>query len=162
MTFMQEVASGQREGQMPIDESMYQSAMEQPASDEAPVHVDRLSISDDHVLDLEDMYDLDNVSLSEGHATGPQWVWIAAGCCAVNPNTGPPAAWFAEEAPAAVSASNASLSGEPWRVDILQQLREKNEQTALNPSFSQYETPVERTSWTRKVNGARMQSESGR
>ena len=68
-----------------------------------------------NVLDREDMYMDDGGGHGDLEAAGPQWVWLAAGACSVNPLSGPPGGWFVE-----TNASYQSLSGEPWRVELLQ------------------------------------------
>lgn len=46
-----------------------------------------------------------------------QWLWVSAGACKIDPASGPPSSWFKETSNA---TSRLSLTGEPWRIDILQ------------------------------------------
>ena len=98
-----------------IDESMYQSAMENPgnAEREKSVESDVQSIHSDNttIFDREDHY---GDELYDDVAGGPQWVWLTMGACKLDPSY-LPASWFIENI-----SSQQSLSGEAWRMNILQ------------------------------------------
>ena len=99
-----------------IEESMYKSALENPnlvaeescraeSEDRQSIHSDNTTIFDreDHYGDeLDDDY------------SGPQWVWLTMGACKLDPSH-LPASWFVENI-----SSQQSLSGEAWRMNILQ------------------------------------------
>ncbi len=129
-----------------VDKSMYVSAVDS---------IDKLSFKEESVfgdtasnniiVDHEDIY-MDDLSNGPGGECGPQWVWLTVGSCRIDQLSGPPSGWFLESA-----ASHQSLSGEPWRVAILQKLRDNNEATSNNPAFKCYQSAIERTSWVKKL-----------
>ncbi len=142
-----------------VDQSMYASAVDSVDKLSLGGRGDRLDTISANVLDREDIYmDDDDLARSEGGEAGPQWVWLSAGSCRVDPVSGPPGGWFLAEAS---SSSQLSLSGEPWRVSILQGLREKNEETAANPAYKGYHSAIERTAWVKKL-GAKFHSGEAR
>ena len=104
----------------PIEESMYKSALENPnlavveeSSSRARCESeDRQSIHSDNttIFDREDHY---GDELDDDYS-GPQWVWLTMGACKLDPSH-LPAAWFVENV-----SSQQSLSGEAWRMNILQ------------------------------------------
>ena len=91
--------------------SMYKSAME---SHEDTPESDSHSMSSNDILDREDHYGVDDLDNFEG-SSGPQWVWITMGSCKLDPSHFPNA-WFIEQ----ITSQMSSLSGEAWRVNILQ------------------------------------------
>ena len=97
-----------------IDESMYQSALENPENiRETSIESDVQSTnSSDNttIFDREDHY---GDELDDDHA-GPQWVWLTMGACKLDPSH-LPGSWFVE-----TISSQQSLSGEAWRMNILQ------------------------------------------
>ena len=70
---------------------------------------------------------------------------MTAGACLVDPVAGPPGGWFVE-----TRASQISLAGEPWRIELLQALKDQNSYVNDNPAFREFNTAIERTSWIRK------------
>ena len=112
-----------------MNESMYKSALENPVRAESE---DRQSIHSDNttIFDREDHY---GDELDDDYS-GPQWVWLTMGACKVDPSH-LPASWFVENV-----SSQQSLSGEAWRMNILQVIffiREENTGILLeNFSFS--------------------------
>ena len=108
----------------PIEESMYKSALENPnlvveetSSRARCESEDRQSIHSDNttIFDREDHY---GDELDDDYS-GPQWVWLTMGACKLDPSH-LPAAWFVENV-----SSQQSLSGEAWRMNILQVILEK-------------------------------------
>ena len=111
-----EETSGAKKPTETIEESMYKSALENPnlvveestraeSEDRQSIHSDNTTIFDreDHYGDeLDDDY------------SGPQWVWLTMGACKLDPSH-LPASWFVENI-----SSQQSLSGEAWRMNILQ------------------------------------------
>ncbi len=94
----------------PIDKSLYQSAIESHDSDDARSFSGvSMSSGEAAILDREEVYN-DN----DFEASGPQWVWLAFGSCKLD-LAALPAGWFADTV-----TSYTNLSGEPWRVNILQ------------------------------------------
>ena len=110
-----------------MDESMYKSALENPVRAESE---DRQSIHSDNttIFDREDHY---GDELDDDYS-GPQWVWLTMGACKVDPSH-LPASWFVENV-----SSQQSLSGEAWRMNILQVIffiREENTVILLENFF---------------------------
>ena len=100
-----------------IEESMYKSALENPnlvpeESCRRAESEDRQSIHSDNttIFDREDHY---GDELDDDYS-GPQWVWLTMGACKLDPSH-LPASWFVENI-----SSQQSLSGEAWRMNILQ------------------------------------------
>lgn len=96
----------------PIQESMYQSAIEsQDESDRKSLDRVSMSSGEHHILDREDHYGGND---EDDQGSGPQWVWLTLGSCKLDPNH-LPGAWLTEQ-----TSSQLSLAGEAWRVNILQ------------------------------------------
>ncbi|XP_059099157.1 tectonin beta-propeller repeat-containing protein-like isoform X1 [Tigriopus californicus] len=146
---------------IPVNQSMYASAMEDVAAlklaeameeekkNEAQAKVQRSNslVSGDLILDREDRYGFDDAVFDTGlNVDTPHWVWITAGSCKME--QGPPKSWLVD---AAVASSELSLAGESWRVNILQQLRDKNQVISESDTFKHYNAPIERTSWIKKA-----------
>eukprot|EP00095_Tigriopus_kingsejongensis_P005868 maker-scaffold38_size502422-snap-gene-2.18 protein:Tk05868 transcript:maker-scaffold38_size502422-snap-gene-2.18-mRNA-1 annotation:"tectonin beta-propeller repeat-containing protein" len=145
-----------------IDQSMYASAVEnveglkladaldeEPKDEEGANRPLRRSASivsgEDHIVDREDRYGFEDSVYDMGlNPNTPHWVWIAAGGCKLDGS--PPGSWFVET----FASSESNLAGEPWRVDILQQLRDNND-VARSDAFTCYNSPIERTSWIKKA-----------
>ena len=92
-----------------VDQSIYRSALENHDDDTKSFSGVSVSSGEAAILDREEQYD-DN----DFEGSGPQWVWLAFGSCKLDP-TALPKPWFVD----AVS-NNGSLSGESWRINILQ------------------------------------------
>lgn len=96
-----------------VQESMYASAIESYEEDVDAQSIGSSSMSSENaIMDKEDHYGDDTV------VSGPTWVWLTMGSCKLDPSQ-LPTGWFVEH-----QVSHASVSGEPWRVNILQVVAE--------------------------------------
>uniref|UniRef100_A0A0K2T4H6 Tectonin betapropeller repeatcontaining proteinlike [Megachile rotundata] n=1 Tax=Lepeophtheirus salmonis TaxID=72036 RepID=A0A0K2T4H6_LEPSM len=136
------VASETKEDSALINESMYVSALEElpptvPAEKEKTsrrIRYDSSSScsSEIPVIDREDEQGYSAI------ASATRWLWISSSSSRYD---SPPSFWFNE--------NSLSLSDEPWRRDILNDLKKNNSRTN-GTQFQGYESMMEHSSWVKK------------